>query len=128
MHGSEGGRWKRGDDGIRDRYPWAPARKGRKQSSRMPVLPLHHSSTAPAAYPTCFGGGTRRLAPAKADCSLHSDSHPGALVRSNGPSLMIVVHTGKQEANRGGGNLLPRVERMYEHRDRSSIHPGDTET
>src|SRR5207245_8922939 len=28
MHGSEGGRWKRGEGGIRDRYPWAPARKG----------------------------------------------------------------------------------------------------
>src|SRR5439155_2228469 len=60
MHGSEGGRWKRGDDTIRDRYPWAPARKGGNRvvgcksyhrvnppPRQRPTLPAYRGPAAP---------------------------------------------------------------------------------
>jgi hypothetical protein len=54
-HGSEGGRWKRGDGAIKERYPWAPTRKGGNRV--VGCNSYHHAitSTAPAAYPTGFG-------------------------------------------------------------------------
>lgn len=56
MHGSEGGRWKRGDEEITDRYPWAPARKGGNRAagckSYHPIFPPpRQRPTLPASAP-----------------------------------------------------------------------------
>src|SRR2546425_7505878 len=65
MHGSEGGRWKRGEGGIRDRSPWAPARKGGNRAAG--CKSYHRVIPPPRQRPTLPACRACRLSLAAAD-------------------------------------------------------------